>query len=187
MGEYTGAEVLVKALKNEGIEHVFGISGHGIVALMEALRKEDGIEFFLVRHEENAADMADGWARATGRIGVCCPQRSGAANLAGGLYGAFTDSSPVVALMASVQSFLAYPFVGASEDLDALSLSRPITKWTAAVHRWSRIPELVQRAFREASTGRPGPVHLDIPLDILLQKGETGTYPFPTTTVSGGG
>ena len=180
MGEYTGAEVLVKALKNEGIEHVFGISGHGIVALMEALRKEDGIEFFSVRHEENAAHMADGWARATGRIGVCCSTvGSGAANLAGGLYEAFTDSSPVVALTANVQSFLAYPFVGALEDLDALSLYRPITKWNAAVHQWSRIPELVQRAFREASTGRPGPVHLDIPLDILLQKGETGDLPVP--------
>jgi thiamine pyrophosphate-dependent acetolactate synthase large subunit-like protein len=173
MGEHTGAEVLVKALRNEGVRHVFGISGHGIVALMEALRREEGIDFFSARHEENAAHMADGWARATGRIGVCCSTvGSGAANLASGLYEAYADNSPVLAVTANTQSFLSYPFVGALEDMDSLSLYRPITKWNATVHQWSRIPELVQRAFREALTGRPGPVHLDIPLDVLLQKGE---------------
>jgi acetolactate synthase-1/2/3 large subunit len=180
MGEFTGAEVLVKTLKNEGVRHVFGISGHGLVAFMEALRREDGIDFFSTRHEENAAHMADGWARATGRIGVCCSTvGSGAANLAGGLYEAYADSSPVLAITANVQTFLSYPFVGALEDMDSLSFYKPITKWNAAVHQWSRIPELVQRAFREALTGRPGPVHLDIPLDILLQKGEVGELPAP--------
>ncbi|RJR34021.1 MAG: thiamine pyrophosphate-binding protein [Desulfobacteraceae bacterium] len=180
MGELTGAEVLVKALKNEGVRHVFGISGHGIVAFMEALRKEDGIDFFSTRHEENAAHMADGWARATGKIGVCCSTvGSGAANLAGGLYEAYADGSPVLAITANVQTFLSYPFVGALEDLDSLSFYRPVTKWNAAVHQWSRIPELVQRAFREALTGRSGPVHLDIPLDILLQKGEIDELPTP--------
>ncbi|MBI5604847.1 MAG: thiamine pyrophosphate-binding protein [Deltaproteobacteria bacterium] len=180
MAEFTGAEVLVKALRKEGIQHVFGISGHGLVAFMEALRREDGIDFFSTRHEENAAHMADGWARATGRIGVCCSTvGSGAANLAGGLYEAYADSSPVLAITANVQTFLSYPFVGALEDMDSLSLYKPITKWNAAVHQWSRIPELVQRAFREALTGRPGPVHLDIPLDIMLQKGEIGNLPVP--------
>ncbi len=180
MGEFTGAEVLVKALRNEGVRHVFGISGHGIVALMEALRREDGIDFFSARHEENAAHMADGWARATGEIGVCCSTvGSGAANLATGLYEAYADSSPVLAITANVQSHLAYPFVGALEDLDALAFYGPITKWNAAVHQWSRIPELVQRAFREALSGKPGPVHLDIPLDILLEKGEMEDFPEP--------
>jgi thiamine pyrophosphate-dependent acetolactate synthase large subunit-like protein len=180
MEEYTGAEVLVKALRNEGVQHVFGISGHGIVALMEALRKEDGIDFFSTRHEENAAHMADGWARATGRIGVCCSTvGSGAANLASGLYEAYADSSPVLAVTANVQSHLSYPFVGALEGLNSLALYRPITKWNTTVNQWSRIPELVQRAFREALTGRPGPVHLDIPLDILLQKGEATALPVP--------
>ncbi len=180
MKECTGAEVVVKALRNEGVRHVFGISGHGIVALMEALRNEEGIDFFSTRHEENAAHMADGWARATGGIGVCCSTvGSGAANLASGLYEAYADSSPVLAITANTQSFLSYPFVGALEDMDSLSLYQPITKWNATVHQWSRIPELIQRAFREALTGRPGPVHLDIPLDILLQKGGTGDLPLP--------
>ncbi|MBN2125578.1 MAG: thiamine pyrophosphate-binding protein [Deltaproteobacteria bacterium] len=180
MGEYTGGEVLVSALRNEGVQQVFGISGHGIIALLEALRNEDGIDFFSTRHEENAAHMADGWARATGRIGVCCSTvGSGAANLACGLYEAYTDSSPVLAITANVQRHLSYPFSGALEDMDSLALYRPITKWNAAVHQWSRIPELVQRAFREALSGRPGPVHLDIPLDVLLQKGEAGDLPVP--------
>ena len=180
MGELTGAEVLVKALKNEGVKHVFSISGHGLVALMEALRNENGIDFFSTRHEENAAHMADGWARATGGLGVCCSTiGSGAANLASGLYEAYADSSPVLALTANVQTFLSYPFIGALEDMDSLSHYKPITKWNAAVHQWSRIPELVQRAFREALTGRPGPVHLDIPLDLLVQKGEINDLPAP--------
>ena len=187
MAEYTGAEVLVKALAKEGVEHVFGISGHGIVALMEALRTEDGIGFFSTRHEENAAHMADGWARATGRIGVCCSTvGSGAANLASGLYEAYADSSPVLAITANVQRPLSYPFVGALEDLDSLAFYRPITKWNAAVHDGSRIPELVHRAFREALTGRPGPVHLDIPLDVLIEKGEREDLQEPASYRSSG-
>lgn len=173
MIELTGAEVLVKALKNEDVRHVFGISGHGIVALMEALRNEEGIDFISPRHEENAAHMADGWARATGDIGVCCSTVGpGAVNLAVGLAEAYADSIPVLAITANNQSFRTYPFVGSLEDMDSLSFYRPITKWNAVIHDWARIPELVQRAFREALTGRPGPVHLDIPLDILCQKGD---------------
>lgn len=187
MDSYTGAEVLVKALKNEGVEHVFGISGHGIVALLEALRTEDDIDFFSVRHEENAAHMADGWARATGGIGVCCSTvGSGAANLASGLYEAYTDNIPVLAITANTQSFISYPFAGALESMDTLSFFRPITKWNATVHQRSRIPELIQKAFRKALTGRLGPVHLDIPLDILLQKGEGADLPSPDKYRSNG-
>ena len=111
--------------------------------------------------------------------GCCSTVGSGAANLASGLYEAYTDSSPVLAVTANTQSFISYPFVGALESMDTLSFYRPITKWNAAVHQRSRIPELVQRAFREALTGRPGPVHLDIPLDILLQKEEDVDLPAP--------
>jgi len=180
MGALTGAEVLVKALRKEGVDRVFGISGHGVIALVEALRNEDGIEFFSTRHEENAAHMADGSARATGRIGACCATvGSGVANLAAGLYEAHMDSVPVLAVTANVQSHLSYPSVGALEEMDSFAFYKPVTKWNAAVHQWSRIPELVQRAFREALTGKPGPVHLDVPLDILLQKGEAEDLPAP--------
>jgi acetolactate synthase-1/2/3 large subunit len=187
MAELTGGEVLVKSLKNEGVRHVFGISGHGIVALMEALRREQGIDFFSSRHEENAGHMADGWTRATGKIGVCCSTvGSGAANLASGLYEAYADSSPVLALTANTQSFISYPFIGALESMDSAAIYRPITKWNATVHQRSRIQELVQRAFREALSGKPGPVHLDVPLDILCQKEEAGDLPVPQSYRSSG-
>lgn len=187
MAELTGGELLVKCLKNEGVRHVFGLSGHGLVALMEALRTEEGIDFISSRHEENAAHMADGWARATGEIGVCCSTvGSGAANLVAGLYEAYADSSPVLAVSANTQSFISYPFVGALESLDSAALYRPVTKWNATVHQRSRIPELIQRAFREALSGTPGPVHLDIPLDILCQREETGDLPLPRSYRSSG-
>jgi acetolactate synthase-1/2/3 large subunit len=124
MAELTGAEVLVKALRNENVRHVFGISGHGIVALMEALRSEEDIDFISPRHEENAAHMADGWARATGDIGVCCSTVGpGAVNLAVGLAEAYADSIPVLAITANNQSFRTYPFVGSLEDMDSLSVT----------------------------------------------------------------
>lgn len=187
MAELTGGEVLVRFLKNEGVRYVFGISGHGIVTFMEALRKEKGIDFFSSRHEENASHMADGWARATGKIGVCCSTvGSGAANLASGLYEAYADSSPVLAITANTQSFLSYPFVGALESLDSLSFYRPITKWNATIHQRARIQELLQQAFREALSGKPGPVHLDIPLDILWQKEDAGDLPVPKSYRSTG-
>jgi thiamine pyrophosphate-dependent acetolactate synthase large subunit-like protein len=187
MTELTGGELLVKSLKNEGVRYVFAISGHGIVTFMEALRNEKGIDFFSSRHEENASHMADGWARATGKIGVCCSTvGSGAANLASGLYEAYADSSPVLAITANTQSFLSYPFVGALESMDSASFYRPITKWNATIHQRARMRELVQQAFREALSGKPGPVHLDIPLDILWHKEDAGDLPVPESYRSTG-
>ncbi len=176
MTRKTGAEVLVECLEKEGVRKVFGLSGHGLTMLLEALRNnKGGIQFVSTRHEENAAHMADGWARVTGEVGVCCSTVGpGAVNQAAGLAEAYADSIPVLAITANIQSFRAYPFVGSLEDMDSLAFYAPITKWNAVVHDWGRIPELVQRAFREATTGRPGPVHLDIPLDLLAQTGEAG-------------
>ena len=182
MNEWRGADVLVKALRKEGVSKVFGISGHGITILLEAMRKEAGLDFVSPRHEESAAHMADGWARATGEIGVCVSTVGpGAVNQAAGLAEAYADSIPVLAITANIQSFISYPFVGALEDMDLLSYYRPITKWNAVVHDRSRVAELVRRAFREARSGRPGPVHLDIPVDILCEPGPAADLPDPET------
>ena len=167
-----GAEILVKALRNEGVSKIFGISGHGIISFLEAIRKEEGINFISTRHEENAAHMADGWARVSGDVGVCVSTVGpGAVNQAAGMAEAYADSIPVIAITANIQSFLSYPSVGFLEDMDSLHLYRPVTKWNTVVNQRARIPDLVQRAFREARTGRPGPVHLDIPLDIMSEDG----------------
>ena len=168
-----GSEILVKALRNEGVTKIFGISGHGVAAFLEAVRRESGIDFISTRHEENAAHMADGWARTTGQVGVCVSTVGpGAINQVAGISEAFADSIPVVAITANVQSFFTYPSVGFFEDMDSLALYRPVTKWNAVVHQRGRLVELVQRAFREARVGRPGPVHLDIPLDVLCEEGD---------------
>ena len=180
MTDKNGAEVLVEALRKEGVSQVFGISGHGVTVLLEAIRNSAGLGFVSPRHEESAAHMADGWARATGEVGVCVSTVGpGAVNQAAGLAEAYADSIPVLAITANLQSFLSYPAVGFLEDMDSLNLYRPITKWNAVVHDRARIAELTQRAFREARTGRPGPVHLDIPLDIMCQSGPASELPEP--------
>ena len=180
MSRKTGAEVLVACLEKEGVRKVFGISGHGVTVLLEAMRREPGLDFISPRHEESAAHMADGWARATGGVGVCVSTVGpGAVNQAAGLAEAYADSIPVLAITANLQSFLSYPAVGFLEDMDTLNFYRPITKWNAVVHRRDRMAELVQRAFREARSGRPGPVHLDVPLDVLCQSGAAVELPGP--------
>jgi thiamine pyrophosphate-dependent acetolactate synthase large subunit-like protein len=178
----SGAEVLIKALRAEGVTKVFGISGHGLVTFLEGLRNEPGIEFVSSRHEESAAHMADAWARVTGEVGVCASTVGpGAVNLAAGLAEAYADNIPVLAVTANIQSFISYPGIGALEDMDSFAFFKPITKWNAVVHDRGRVAELVQRAFREATTGRPGPVHLDVPMDILCQRGPAPTLPEPRT------
>ena len=180
MGDKNGAEVLVEALRKENVSKAFGISGHGVTVLLEAMRREPGLDFISPRHEESAAHMADGWARATGDVGVCISTVGpGAVNQAAGLAEAYADSIPVLAITANLQSFLSYPAVGFLEDMDTLNFYRPITKWNAVVHRRDRMAELVQRAFREARSGRPGPVHLDVPLDVLCQSGPAAELPGP--------
>ena len=180
MGDKNGAEVLVEALRKENVSKAFGISGHGVTVLLEAMRTEPGLDFISPRHEESAAHMADGWARATGDVGVCVSTVGpGAVNQAAGLAEAYADSIPVLAITANLQSFLSYPAVGFLEDMDTLNFYRPITKWNAVVHNRERMAELVQRAFREARSGRPGPVHLDVPLDLLCQSGPAAELPGP--------
>lgn len=178
--ENNGGECIVKALKKEGVRVVFGLSGHGLVAFLEAIRKEGDIQFVSVRHEENAGHMADAWARGTGNVGVCCTTVGpGAANIVPGVAAAWADGSPVIVITVNNSRACTYPFWGSLEDLDSFSLFRPITKWNAVVADRSRIPELISRAFREALTGRRGPVHLDIPLDVMWQRGPELSFSEP--------
>jgi acetolactate synthase-1/2/3 large subunit len=117
--------------------------------------------------------MADAWARVTGEVGVCLGTVGpGAADLVPGVYPAWADSVPVLVLTAQNQSWRSYPDHGSMQALDQVPLFAPITKWNAFVGHWQRIPELVQRAFRAATSGKPGPVHLDIPPDVLVATGD---------------
>ncbi len=176
MAKITGGELLVKALLKEKVKYVFGIPGGQLTTFVDAIYrvgKPQGMDFIMTRHESAAASMADALARVSGQVGVCCGTVGpGALNLAAGVAAAYNDSIPMVVITPQIHSNRCYPFKGSQQQLDQLTFFQPITKWNAVVHCWERIPEMVQWAFRVATTGRPGPTHLDICVDTLFAMGE---------------
>ncbi|WXG47375.1 MAG: thiamine pyrophosphate-binding protein [Candidatus Atabeyarchaeum deiterrae] len=175
----SGGELLLKCLEQEKVKFVFGIVGGQLLTFVDAIQRlgEDAdIKYIGARHEEAAANMADAFARITGIPGVCMGTVGpGAANLIPGLYPAYADSIPVLALTAQNQTWKSYPDHGSTQGLDQFALFKGITKWNAVVSHFQRIPEIIQRAFREATSGRPGPVHVDLPVDVLWTQGEVDT------------
>lgn len=175
MARLTGGEVLKRCLVQENVRYVFGVPGDQLYPLLDAIFKDKRIEFITTRHEAAAAHMADAWARVTCEPGVCVGTVGpGAANLVGGVYPAYADSIPMIVITAQNQTWRSYPDHGSQQGLDQLSLFKAVTKWNAVVSHWKRIPELVQQAFRIATSGKPGPVHLDFPSDVLFQTGDEG-------------
>jgi acetolactate synthase-1/2/3 large subunit len=173
----SGGELLLQCLKQEGVKYIFGIVGDQLNSLIDVLaRKGDqlNMEFIGTRHEAAAAHMADAFARTTGQPGVCLGTVGpGAANLIGGVYAAFADSVPLIVLTAQNQTWRIYPDHGSTQGLDQINLFKPIVKWNAVVWTLDRLPNLVQWAFRIATSGRPGPVHLDLPSNLLFGTTET--------------
>ncbi len=160
----TGAQVLWESLVREGVETVFGISGGAVIHLYHAL-PEYPIHHVLMRHEQAAAHAADGFARATGRVGVCVATSGpGATNLVTGLATAYMDSSPVVAITGQV----ATPAIGtdAFQEVDITGITLPITKHNYLVTDIQELPTVIKEAFHIARTGRPGPVLIDIAKDV---------------------
>ncbi len=169
--ELTGAEMLWKCLKEEDVEHVFGIPGGAIIHTYDALYRETGIRHILVRHEQAAAHAADGYARASGKVGVCMTTSGpGATNLVTGILNAYMDSSPVVAISGQVSTSLLG--MDAFQEADMLSIMLPITKHNFIVQRVQELPKVVRMAFLIAKTGRPGPVHIDFPRDVQTKKAD---------------
>jgi acetolactate synthase-1/2/3 large subunit len=173
MSRLTGGEVLKRCLVEENVRYVFGVPGDQLYPILDAIYQDKRIEFITMRHEAAAAHAADAWARVTGELGACLGTVGpGAANLVGGVYAAYADSIPIFVITAQNQSWRSYPDHGSTQALDQLSLFKAVTKWNSVVSHWRRIPELAQCAFRVARSGRPGPVHLDFPADVLFQTGE---------------
>src|SRR5450755_262708 len=161
----TGADEVVAALADAGVDHVFGLPGTTIMDLLDALARQDAIRYITVRHEQVAAFMADGYARASGKVGVCLASRGpGAANLAIGVHNADAESVPVLAVVGQVGDDIAARH--AFEEADLLAMFAPMTKWAVEVHDTARIRELAVRAVHTAAEGRPGPVLLSLPLDV---------------------
>ena len=166
----TGSEILLECLKREGVEVVFGYPGGQVLPIFDKLYDSD-LKFILVRHEQGAAHAADGFARATGRPGVCIATSGpGATNLVTGIANAYMDSIPMVAITGQVKTFL----IGndAFQEADVTGITRPITKHNYLVKDVKDLARIVREAFYIASSGRPGPVLIDIPSDIQLAETE---------------
>jgi acetolactate synthase-1/2/3 large subunit len=173
----SGGEMLVRALHEAGVEYIYGYPGGSLLHVYDAVYKQSAVKHVLVRHEQAAAHMADGYARATGKPGVVMVTSGpGATNTITGIATAFTDSIPMVVIAGQVMSHL----VGddAVQETDMLGVSRPIVKHSFSVRRPEDIPELVAKAFYIASTGRPGPVVIDIPKDMTMPN-ERYEYSYP--------
>lgn len=176
MAKLLGADVLVQCLIQEEVRYIFGIPGAQPTTITDAIARfgrEQGIDFIMTRHEQAAAHMADTYARLTRKPGVCLGTVGpGAVDLVPGVYEAYVNSIPMLVLTAQNQTWRSYPDHGSIQGCNHMDLFKPITKWNALVSHWKRIPALVQEAFRMALTGRPGPVHLDLPVDVLFEEGD---------------
>ncbi len=173
MANISGGELLVKCLVNEGITKMFGVPGGQLTTTIDAIVRigqPQGLEWVLVRHEAAGANMADAWYRVTGNLASCAGTIGpGASNMVAGMEVACNDNIPLLAITPQIHSNRSYPFKGSQQQLDQINLYRPVTKWNALVNRWDRIPDLVAQAVRQAFAGKPGPVHLDIPVDVLFE------------------
>ncbi|MFH0731388.1 MAG: biosynthetic-type acetolactate synthase large subunit [Candidatus Omnitrophota bacterium] len=166
----TGAGILIESLKREGVEIIFGYPGGQVLPIFDKLYDAD-FKFILVRHEQGAAHAADGYSRATGKVGVCLATSGpGATNLTTGIANAYMDSIPMVAITGQVKTFL----IGndAFQEADVTGITRPITKHNFLVKDANDLARIVREAFYIASSGRPGPVLIDIPSDVQLQEVE---------------
>ncbi|HIH33291.1 MAG TPA: biosynthetic-type acetolactate synthase large subunit [Candidatus Diapherotrites archaeon] len=161
-----------KALQEQGVKHSFGLTGGSVIPLFDEYFKDNcGIRHIPVRHEQGAAHAAEGYARASGKAGVCIATSGpGATNLVTGIMTAFMDSSPIVALGGQVPTSL----IGndAFQESDMIGITFPITKHNYQVRSPNRVRAIVQKAFNLASSGRPGPVYIDLPKDALAGKVE---------------
>ncbi|WP_350305040.1 acetolactate synthase 3 large subunit [Photorhabdus viridis] len=162
----SGAEMVVRSLIDQGVKHIFGYPGGAVLDIYDALHTVGGIEHILVRHEQGAVHMADGYARSTGKVGVVLiTSGPGATNAITGIATAYMDSIPMVVLSGQVASSL----IGndAFQECDMVGISRPIVKHSFLVKKAEDIPKVLKKAFYLASSGRPGPVVIDLPKDTV--------------------
>lgn len=165
-----GAQILIECLKREGVEIMFGYPGGQVLPIFDKLY-DANLRFILTRHEQGAAHAADGYARATGKPGVCIATSGpGATNLTTGIANAYMDSIPMIALTGQVKTFL----IGndAFQEADVTGVTRPITKHNFLVKDVKELARIIREAFQIATTGRPGPVLIDIPSDVQLAETE---------------
>ena len=170
--QLTGADIVIECLKEQGVDTVFGYPGGAILNVYDALYKHsDEIKHILTSHEQGAAHAADGYARATGRVGVCfATSGPGATNLVTGIATAYMDSIPVVAITCNVGVSLLGK--DSFQEVDITGITMPITKHNYIVKDVESLADTIRKAFRIARSGRPGPVLIDIPKDVTSNKAD---------------
>ena len=168
--EMTGAEMVIEALADQGVEHLFGYPGGAVLPIYDALFQQKKVQHILVRHEQGAVHAAEGYARSTGKVGcVLVTSGPGATNAVTGLTDALMDSTPLVCLTGQVPTHL----IGndAFQECDTVGITRPCTKHNYLVKNVADLPRVLHEAFHIAKSGRPGPVVVDIPKDIQFARG----------------
>src|SRR5476651_1363471 len=168
--EMTGAEMVLAALADQGVKHLFGYPGGAVLPIYDAIFQQKKLQHILVRHEQGAVHAAEGYARSTGKVGcVLVTSGPGATNAVTGLTDALCDSIPIVCITGQVPTHL----IGndAFQECDTVGITRPCTKHNYLVKRIEDLPRVLHEAFHIASSGRPGPVVIDIPKDIQFAKG----------------
>src|SRR5690625_3431649 len=166
MTEMSGGQIVVEVLQREQVEKAFCVPGESYLGIIDSLYEHPKIKLIATRHESGASFMAEAYAKATGKVGVCMATRGpGATNLSIGLHTAMQDSTPVVALIGQVER----PFKGkeAFQEIDFAAYFSHLCKWAVEIDDAERIPEILHRAFYIARSGRPGPVVVSLPHDML--------------------
>lgn len=189
MSDISGGELLMECLANQGINVIYGIPDGGFNIMFKWMHfhgKERDLRFITPRHEAGGAHMADAMARINGKPGVCMAGAGpGTANLIAGVITAFAENIPMIAITTSRRTDLINPPRGAMQVFDQTATFKPVTKMSALVVSWERIPSLVALAYRTAVSGVPGPVHLDFPEDLLNERRPIASAPAATPPVEG--
>src|SRR5437763_3118390 len=168
--EMTGADIVIEALADQGVQHIFGYPGGAVLPIYDALFQQQRIEHILVRHEQGAVHAAEGYARSTGKVGcVLVTSGPGATNAVTGLTDALMDAIPLVCITGPVPTHL----IGndAFQECDTVGITRPCTKHNYLVKNVNDLARVLHEAFYVAAHGRPGPVVVDIPKDVQFAKG----------------
>ena len=169
--QLTGSQMVIEALKNEGVKVAFGYPGGAIMNVYDEIYKQDFFRHILTRHEQAAVHAADGYARVSGEVGVAfVTSGPGFTNAVTGLATAYSDSIPIVVISGQVP--MSMVGTDAFQEIDAVGISRPCTKHNYLVKDASELPKVLKEAFHIARSGRPGPVHVDIPKDVTAQLAE---------------
>ncbi|MEM8871399.1 MAG: thiamine pyrophosphate-binding protein, partial [Pseudomonadota bacterium] len=179
--QLTGAQIVIQALKDQGVDTVFGYPGGAVLPIYDEIFKQNDIRHILVRHEQGATHAAEGYARSTGKPGVVLVTSGpGATNAVTGMTDALMDSVPLVVLTGQVPTFM----IGndAFQEADTVGITRPCTKHNWLVKDTDRLAETIHQAFHVATSGRPGPVLIDIPKDVQFA---SGAYTAPSKAGTG--